>query len=192
MLDFSREMALLCRDIVAHVPALGHIDMDRVAIAFAQTRKPGPHGRQATLTPLRFEGGRDTTVRSGREVRIQPVVIDGRQMLYVITFYLPRFLDGTQRQKLRTVVHELYHIADAFDGDVRRVGGRRYVHSRMRRRYDQMVDQLVDQYLSHDPDLGRWTLLECSLEQLQSRFGGVVGRRIRRPRLVPTQSEPTT
>ena len=77
----------------------------------------------ATLTPLRFAGGRMHTFRRKRRWRIQRLYDpDGREMLYILTFYLPRFLDLPLREKLTTVLHELWHVGPEFDGDVRRLG----------------------------------------------------------------------
>jgi len=84
MFDFSHHMDLLCRDVVARVPALGHVDMDRVAVAIAQARARTKRGCLARLTPLRFEGGRTTCVRRGRRYRMQRLECDGREKLYII------------------------------------------------------------------------------------------------------------
>ena len=83
----------------------------------------------ASLTPLRFAGGQRHTLRRGRQWTLQRVCEDGREMLYILNFYLPRFLDLPLDEKLTTVVHELWHIGPRFDGDLRRFGGRCYAHS---------------------------------------------------------------
>lgn len=99
--DFTRGIRLLCGDMAERVGALRHIDMQRVAVSFCQTRKPTPHGVFATLTPLRFAGGGTETVRRGRRWTIQRVRdSQGREMLYLLSFYLPRFLDLPFREKL--------------------------------------------------------------------------------------------
>ncbi len=87
--------------------------MSQVAVAFAQTRHQALHGLQAKLTPMRFEGGALTTRRRGRTWTVQRLFHGQREMLYILTFYLPRFLDQSFREKLITVFHELYHISPA-------------------------------------------------------------------------------
>ncbi len=54
--DFTGHMRRFCRTLVADLPELAHIDLERVAIGFRQTRRRGTAGVQATLTPLRFAG----------------------------------------------------------------------------------------------------------------------------------------
>ncbi len=128
--DFTARMRLVCHDMAARLPELAHIDLDRVAVCFCQARKRVVHGLFASLTPLRFAGGAATTVRRGRPVAIQRLSDrSGREMLYVLSFYLPRFMDLDFREKLITIVHELWHISPQFNGDIRRHEGRWFAHT---------------------------------------------------------------
>lgn len=123
--DFTLHMRRLCDDVVARLDQLGHIEMSRVAISFSQTRKATHHGMFASLTPMRFAGGRPHRIRWGQKWAVQRLHgPDGGEMLYILNFYLPRFLNLQFREKLTTVIHELWHIGPKFDGDVRRYGGR--------------------------------------------------------------------
>src|SRR5688572_33484445 len=97
-------MRRLCSDLVRRVDALGHIDLSLVAITVTQARKNVAHGMQASLTPLRFESGRETLLRGGRCYRVERVLRpDGEEFLYLLTFFLPRFLDQSFEEKLTTV-----------------------------------------------------------------------------------------
>ena len=92
--DFTARARALCEDICRRLDALAHVDMQRVEVSFAQTRTASRYGMYASLTPLRFPGGREETCRRGRRWRIQKVIgPDGREALYLLNFYLPRFLD---------------------------------------------------------------------------------------------------
>ena len=64
-------------------------------------------------------------------------------MLYILNFYLPRFLDLPFREKLTTMLHELWHIGPKFDGDVRRLGGRCFAHGSSQKQYDAHVEALL-------------------------------------------------
>jgi len=185
MFDLSLHMDRLCRDIVRHTPDLAHVDMDGVAVTVAQSRKCTPLGLQAKLTPLRFSGGARTARRRGRRVRLQAVRVDGREVLYLLTFYLPRFLDRPADEALVTVLHELYHIGERFDGDLRRLPGRNFAHSASRQRYDAHMAELARHYLGQRPDPALRAFLACTFERLQARFGGVCGLRVPVPRLIP-------
>jgi predicted metallopeptidase len=184
--DFTAEMRRLCEDMVRRLPELGHIDLGRVALSFCQTRKAVRHGMYASLTPLRFAGGATEMVRRGRRWGIQRLQDSaGREMLYILNFYLPRYLDLEFREKLSTVIHELWHISPQFDGDLRRFRGRCYVHSGSQKQFDAYVGQLAERWLGLEPPETLYEFLRYSFRELAGRHGAVVGRKIPAPKLIP-------
>ncbi len=184
--DFTLHVRELCEDMTARLPELRHIDMARVAVAFSQTRKPVKHGMYASLTPLRFPGGRMEVVRRGRRWRIQRLVDEaGREMLYILRFYLPRFLDLDFEEKISTVVHELWHVSPRFDGDLRRFGGRCYAHSGSQKRYDALVDRLARRWLKLAPPEPLYEVLRHDFCGLMGVHGKILGHRIPAPKLIP-------
>ena len=181
--DFTMHMRRLCGDIVARLPQFAHIDLERVAISFSQTRKAGRYGMHASLTPMRFDGGGTQTVRSGRRWEIQRLLDgSGREMLYILSFYLPRFLELDFHDKIITVIHELWHINPNFDGDVRRYDGRCYAHSPSGD-HDARSEKLADLWLSLGPPQSVYRFLRLSFGELQQRYGPVFGRKISNPKL---------
>lgn len=183
--DFSGAMLRLCTDVAARVDEFRHIRMEQVAVTFAQARRRVQHGLQAKLTPLRFEGGSLVMRRRGRTWTI-PRLYDGdRELLYILTFYLPRFLDHCFREKLITVFHELYHIGPGFNGDIRRHEGRYHVHSHSQKEYDEQMGELVDQYLALRPPSSLHAFLQKDFRRLQKEHGAVVGRQLPIPKLIP-------
>jgi len=183
--DFCQAMKLLCEDICRRHREFRHIDMRRVVVTFAQTRSSVEWGMQAKLTPMRFEAGRLTTVCDGRVWTVQRVYHDGREMLYILTFYLPRFLNLSFSEKLVTVFHELYHISPEFDGDIRRFSGKCYMHTGSQNEYDRRMAVFAKQYLNRRPARKLVSFLEHDFRGLQSQFGKVVGLRLAVTRLIP-------
>lgn len=187
--DFSRAMRRLCADICRRLDDFTHIRMEEVAVTFAQTRRRVPHGLQAKLTPMRFEDGRLFTSRGGRRWTVQRLFDgdgeDRREMLYILTFYLPRFLDHSFREKLITVLHELYHVGPLFDGDIRRMGGRYHVHSASQQEYDRQMEVFADHYLALDPPAAVYGFLKQKFRHLQQQHNGVVGLQVPIPKLIP-------
>jgi hypothetical protein len=116
---------------------------------------------------------------------VQRFFVDEREMLYVLTFCLPRFLDQSFEEKLVTVFHELYHVSPAFDGDLRRHPGRYAVHSHSKERYDRHMAELVKQYLEDHPRPDVFSFLRVGYRQLWDRHGGIVGTVVPRPKLLP-------
>lgn len=184
--DFTSRMRTLCQDIVARAPAMAHIQLPRVLIAFSQARKGVQHGLQASLTPLRFAGGSLTTRRRNSTYTLQRIYDpNGREYLYILTFYLPRFLNNSLKEKLTTVFHELWHIGPSCDGDLRRHGGRCYAHSSSQKEYDAHMWQLAQDWLRRAPPSPLYDFLELPFEELQSRYGRIFGLKVPRPKLIP-------
>ena len=105
-------------------------------------------------------------------------------MLYLLSFYLPRFLDYPFEEKLATVCHELWHIGPAFDGDLRRHAGRCYAHGHSTREYHEGMRQLAAAWLDRNPPVELYDFLRCDFRQLRQRFGAVYGTRIATPKLI--------
>jgi hypothetical protein len=186
--NFTAHMRALCQDAVARTPELKHVDMTRVALRFCQVRAFGPHGVQASLTPLRFRDGSRTTVRRGVLVTIEPLYSpQGVEMLYLLSFYLPRFLDLPFMEKLATVFHELWHISPHFNGDVRRHPGRCYAHGTRERHYHAQMHVLARRWLERQPPPDLYEFLRYDFAALCRLHGGVYGTRVRTPRLLPAR-----
>jgi predicted metallopeptidase len=185
--DFTAAMWMLCDDITSRLDELLHIDMSRVAVSYAQTRSRAMHGLQAKLTPMRFERGSTTTNRRGRTYACQRLMLGGREMLYILTFYLPRFLDQSFSEKMITVLHELFHISPAFDGDIRRFEGRYHVHSHSQKEYDREMDRLARHYVSLKPPRELYEWLQHDFRTLHAACGGVRGLQVPVPKLIPLQ-----
>lgn len=184
--DFTSRMTELCQDVAARVAPLAHVEMARIAVSAAQTRSAVQHGLWASLTPLRFRDGATETVRGGRRFRMPRILrTDGSEALYILTFYLPRFLMLGFRDRVTTVCHELWHVSPLFDGDIRRFPGRCYAHSGSKDAFDAQAEDLARLYLDAKPDEELLQVCRLSFDELRRRHGRVFGTRYRQPRLIP-------
>jgi predicted metallopeptidase len=186
--DYTAAIAAVCDDICFRVPELRHIDMSRVAVGFSRTKNSEPYGIFASATPLRFENGEPFRQSRGRIWTIQRHFRpDGVECLYILYFYVPRFVELPLSQKLDTIVHELYHVNPLFNGDLRRFSGRRFAHG-SKRQYDQTVSRLVQDWLKHDPPSDLWDFLCYNYRDLVAKYGKLNGTQIPAPRIVPLTS----
>jgi hypothetical protein len=183
--DFCAHVRGLCADIVSRSPALYHVDVGRLLFGVTQARSSRRRGLQARVTPLRCRDGRLTRQRAGVAYQVQRYFVGGREMLYLVTFCLPRFLDQTFEDKFITLFHELHHISPAFDGDLRRHAGRCEFHTHSKREYDARMAAEARAYLATRPDPALHAFLRLSFSQLQHRHGSVVGVMVPRPKLLP-------
>jgi len=187
ILNLSAEMERLIADIVLRMPEFSHIDPARVLVCVSLTRGGGVHGTYAKIHPLRFENGiRYKTIRRGlRKYDYEMSIISHRgvEMLYVIYFLIPRFLNLPFREKMITLFHELFHISPEFNGDIRRFPGKNYAHGSSTKRYNAQMSKLVEIYLGQHGDCRPAAFLEGNMEEIRERYKTIVGRKLAEPRI---------
>ncbi len=183
--DFCGHIRRLCTDIGRRCAELSHIDVSRLLFGVTQARTAVRHGLQARVTPLRFRHGGLLRRRDGVTYQVQRYVVDGNDMLYLVTFCLPRFLDQGFDEKFITLFHELYHISPGFEGDLRRLGGRCDIHSGSKQAYDAQMGMLARAYLASGAEESLYSFLRMDFAQLAHRHGSIVGVVVPRPRLLP-------
>ena len=134
---------------------------------------------------MRFENGDLVTRREGRLWTVERLYDGDTEMLYILTFYLPRFLDHPFREKMITIFHELWHVSPHFNGDLRRFEGRCYAHTGSQEQYDAEMALLADRYLSLAPPASLVGFLQYGFDELQQHHGRVFGTIISHPKLIP-------
>jgi predicted metallopeptidase len=132
----------LVRDIATRIPELGHVRASRVLVVAGEARRAS----RATIRPAHYGATRG---RAGAGARRKPLIrVKGRKILYVITLRPLWFLRSTPRDRIATIVHELYHASTRFDGTLHR--GRR--HARLPPdEYEGRVRDIVQRYLAIAP-----------------------------------------
>jgi predicted metallopeptidase len=186
--DLSRAIEEVVLDVRVKCPEFAHVDLNRMMIGILRAKTTERTGLIARVTPLRCENGSMVTRKRGRLYTVQQFRHESRDLLYLMSFCLPRFLDRPYGDKLITIFHELFHISPAFDGDFRRLGGRCEVHSGSKKNYDAHMAVLVKHYLKNGADLAKLAFLNLNFIQLCKRHGSVLGYHFPRPVLIPVSS----
>lgn len=184
-LQYTRHVTALAADICARVDELRHVDMRRVLLTLTRCRSERPWGYQAKLTPLRFRDGVLREVRRGHLYQVQRFFIGQIELHYVLSLYVPRFLNQSFDEKLVTIFHELFHISPEFTGDIRRFGPARTSHDRSQREYDLKMAALAKRYLLSKPSRRRLDFLRLNWDEVAAHFGGLAGVVIPAPKLIP-------
>ena len=182
MFDFTKAIEQLVWHIVGNCPDFAHIETERIAVSYIRTRLSVAHGVYASVQPLRFEGGA-TSIKRGRRTYAMPQVLhEGKEMLYIVSFALPRFMNLSFQDKIVTIFHELYHISPEFNGDIRRFPGRKYAHGYSRKRYNEHVKSLAESYLLIPGSEESTAFLHQTFNQLEAEHGGIIGTKARSPK----------
>jgi hypothetical protein len=188
---YTNAMREVVSDVVATLEELQHVDLDRVLLSIAQARQSSTHGVYASCFPLRFEGGEPEVLHKKRRFRMPVLQHQGQEILYILYFMLPRFHEEQDyREKLATIIHELYHISPFFNGDIRRFAGKNFAHGHSREAYHASMRRLADRYLELSPRARDHQFLERPFSELMEHPGGVVGTCIPRPKPVLIDAPP--
>lgn len=108
--NVSRAVRQLIRDVARRVPEFAHVKADRIVVVAGEARRAS----RATVRPMRFADGART-----KGTRRKPAMhFRGHDILYVITLRPLFFRTGTAEKRIETVLHELLHLAPAFDGSL--------------------------------------------------------------------------
>ena len=186
-LNLTSELERLIADITGRVEEFGHIDPRLILVCVSSTRGGGVHGTYAKIHPLRFENGaRAKTIRRGirkHDYEMPAIIHRGMDILYVVYFLIPRFLNLSFREKLITLFHELYHISPEFNGDIRRFPGKNYAHGSSTKRYNAYMATLVDSYLEKLETKSLMAFLEGDMAALRERYQAIVGRKMTAPQI---------
>jgi hypothetical protein len=207
-INYTGQLTLLMQDIIARVPTLGFIDLNRVLV-FARPGRSSADGAYASCHSLGlptsdpgyfFWRDRNTgaiTRRTEWFVTKSPQVYVGQQLMnYMISFALPRFTDQTLARsrkrslypegtpnwvaKLDTVVHELYHV-DPGQTCLRRFTRPDGTESDAlhSQTYFEDVAALVQEYLASNPDQQLLEFLQYDFEGLRARYGAIAATTFR-------------
>lgn len=186
-LNLTAELERLIRHIIDSHVEFAHIDPSRVLVCVTTSRGSSSHGTYAKIHPLRFPGGHTVhKTRRGRHnllYTMPDIAHNGVEMLYIVYFMLPRFIDRPLREKLITVFHELYHISPHFDGDIRRFPGRNFAHGGSTSRYNILMGRFVDEYLQNPESADYTAFMDCNMSGLRSRHRAIVGRKMPMPKI---------
>lgn len=183
--DMSLALERLCHDLCSRCPEFYHIDPARLVFNLVRNRKRTLHGLQARITPMRFEGGLLTGVRRQRSFQIQRFFLDGREILYHLAFCVPRFLMLSPRERLITIIHELFHIDPSFHGGLRRFEGACPHHGPSKRDFDLKMAEFLDRYQMGEKDEEAYQPFLFSMVDFRRSFSGVEGWCAPKPRLIP-------
>lgn len=122
------------------LPEFSHIRPERILIVAGEARRAS----RGSIKPLTFAQSKSKDPLGHRK----PVVrIEGKRMLYCITLRPLFFRESTARDRVQTLLHELFHVAPAFDGTLDEA----HRHARLGPAFARTLRPLVRRYLRQCP-----------------------------------------
>lgn len=107
--DFTQAVHALIAHVARAHAEFKHLDARRILVVSGEARRAS----RGTVKPFTFADKKRTDSMGRRKPLVK---IRGRQMLYSITLRPLFFRRSTPRQRVATVLHELFHISHHFDG----------------------------------------------------------------------------
>ena len=107
--DFTQAVRALIAHVATSHPQFAHVDARRILVIAGEARRAS----RGTVKPLTFAAKKRVDSLGRKKPRVK---IGGLQMLYSITLRPLFFRRSTPRQRVATVLHELFHISKHFDG----------------------------------------------------------------------------
>lgn len=184
-LDFNNRMTQLIGEVASTLDEFSKFDSRRIRISASFNRSRNRGGVLAYVVPLRYRDGVPVELRrQGKRMyhwAMLPQKHDGHEILYYMYFMLPRFFCLSLREKVETVVHELYHIHPDFNGDLRRFEGRSKLHGN-HKEFDRKVGALTDAFLAscHNPET--YEFLKGGPYTLRLRYGAIQAQHFPEPK----------
>ncbi len=147
-IDLTAGLRIAAEDIVARMPELQHIDLEKVHFSVFYSR----HAKRILTFARCYPLPSGTRKRGRYTYRLEPVMTDhGKKAKYIVAFAWERFWNLSPRDRLETLVHELFHISPNFDGTLRQFGEK--VHGKGLEWFDTIVYALSELYLPHELEL---------------------------------------
>lgn len=109
-MNYTQELKNVVDHIVNNSPGLNYIKPSQILV-LGKFDRGGPSGAVAVCNCIKLKGGAGKLKLKYKKNKIK----------YFIEFSFPRFLNLSESEKLKTIIHELFHISPDFDGSLRKI-----------------------------------------------------------------------
>jgi hypothetical protein len=180
-INLTQALEGVVQDLCARLPEFAHINPRQLLVCMARARHSRGGGVFAKIVPMRFPDGTPFKIINGRQYALSQIPTPQGDILYLIYVYIPRFFEQPFERRLLTLVHELYHIAPAFDGTIRRIG--RGAHGNSRDSFNAQLQPFIDRYLASQPVEDTLSILHSDFKVLAREYT-LTGRAMSVPKAI--------
>jgi len=178
-LNLTEYLEDVIADICNRMPEFSFItDPRRILVCLKRAANESKHGVFAKIVPMNFPSGLPYKEVKGNLYSMPQILTPHGPVLYIIYFYLPRFLLQDFDKRMLTIIHELYHISPEFDGTIRMFGGK--AHGNSLKTFNENLMPLVGKYSEIGKDLD---VLHTDYKKIQ-RLYSISGRTLTMPKAI--------
>lgn len=182
--NITDAFTLIIGEMIKKTDEFRLFDINRLLVCCATNRNTSRGGIYGKLVPLKFENGNNIVKHRGYYYTIPRLTVNDMEILYVVYFYIPKFLDLPAEKKIDVMFHELYHINPEFNGDIRRMGEFKKAHGHSRKSFDEKYRDYAESFYSYIQKTPFIKFLEMDTKALYKEFSSISYRRLKVPKPV--------
>jgi hypothetical protein len=182
--NITDAFTLIIREMIERTEEFRLFDINRILVCCSTNRNTSRGGIYGKLVPLKFENGNNIIKHRGYYYSIPGLTVNNMEILYVIYFYIPKFLDLPAEKKIDVMFHELYHINPDFNGDIRRMGKFKKAHGHSRKSFDEKYKEYAESFYGYIKNTPFIKFLEMDTTALKREFPAISYRRMKVPKPV--------
>ena len=181
-INITNLLTQLIEIIILQTRIFNHIDIKRILICVSFNRSNNHGGIFGKLVPLKFKHGSDILKHNNRYYAMPRIIYNGTPLLYIIYFYIPKFLDLPPFDKLSVIFHELYHISPEFNGDIRRLAKVKASHGSSAKRFNSLFEDELKMFYKYISKTSYMNFLHMDTNYVWMNFNSVYCRRMKLPK----------
>jgi len=112
---YISKLEILINNIICKLDEFSHIDLNRIILSFRNSSKNENNAYYAEIKCLnKIVNEEESNGRLTKHYYCKSILKNGIPAYYIIFFTIPDFINLDYKEKLITIIHELYHISPYF------------------------------------------------------------------------------
>lgn len=176
-------LTAITASVINSSPLFCNFDINRILICTSSNKSNSRGNIYGKLVPLKFKNGEDTLRYNNKYYKMPSIKFNDNTLLYVIYFYVPKFFDLSVKDKLNVIFHELYHINQDFNGDIRRMGEFKKAHGFSRKNFDlNYEDELNSYYNLLKQNDKAFSFLNMNMDSIKKNYTKIYSQKMKLPK----------
>jgi len=177
-------LTLIINEAINKSKIFSNFDINNILIAGAKNKTGCKKGTYSKVIPMRFRDGASIIKYNEDKYCIPRLKISGIEILYIIYFFIPSFFELDPRQKIDVIFHELFHISPDFNGDIRRIGEKKYFHGYSSEKYTELFSDESETFYKYIMGTKYSYFLQMKFKDFQEHFKKIKMRKVKKPKAV--------